>query len=622
MIIQNRASEIGDVIYIQTDAPLIGLIALVSFSDDTEGEYADRSFKKTFRYSTDGVTWTPFVELTIPNIAGVEINATNTFYAEYRYERIGTDPTQELAFNSVTLNGVFKQPDPDIIYTNTNFNNFFPLNNICSIGWSVNVLEKLYKKGILPNYIERNTAGDGVQDKDFIDYWRAVTHFFALFVCLAREFQYFYNNPTLLLEYVRQRGMFACTDTTQVDLLYLVGYFYDEIRQRGTRQVFLKKSDDKPVDGEYLRLICYHLFDEFVYNLNKPEHVGWNLDNSSPLYKGLEGRLNMNKFVVDFIEDLEDLSQLSITPGSEPYVAIYESSDSNSSSNSNSNSNHVKEALIIYPSQEPFNQTVGIGGSTIGLVSSDKRIVVNPHLDYEITFLVKADITHDQNIIFGVNTFDKDGNFITLVNNSNQTPSNTFLSDVTLNKANKYYFVRGIIYRKNSFQPYDSTLSYDYGTVVLYGSDYYRAKRNVPIDGTITDLGTVSSVPGISLGTSPTLWNFWELLTTSEVQNVQKTNIGKGNNLVFQDHVVSIDPVISFDNFNGSVNKLYIQDIRVQILSTPYSKGFVQVSNFLEIWNTNNNANESKYSIEKKTKKYLIPYNTVLKDNFIPSELN
>jgi hypothetical protein len=106
------------------------------------------------------------------------------------------------------------------------------------------------------------------------------------------------------------------------------------------------------------------------------------------------------------------------------------------------------------------------------------------------------------------------------------------------------------------------------------------------------------------------------------VQGSQKTNLGIGNNLVFNDGVVAIDPKITYDNVLSSVNDIYIQDIRVQILSTPYSKGFVQISNLLEVWNTKNNANESEYSIEEKTKKYLIPYNTVLKSNFVRSEIN
>src|ERR1035438_7962466 len=110
MIIKNQSSEIGDVLFIKTDTPLIGLIALYSFVDETVGEYTDRSFKKTFRYSVDGINYTQYVDLTNDNIAGVQVQANDTFYAQYRYERIGLDSTGVLEFDSVTLNGEFILP--------------------------------------------------------------------------------------------------------------------------------------------------------------------------------------------------------------------------------------------------------------------------------------------------------------------------------------------------------------------------------------------------------------------------------------------------------------------------------------------------------------------------------
>jgi hypothetical protein len=71
----------------------------------------------------------------------------------------------------------------------------------------VNVLEKLYKKGILPAYIERDFNSTNAADRDFIDTWRAVTHYFALYVCMARHFQFFYQDTNLLNEYLDQRGI-------------------------------------------------------------------------------------------------------------------------------------------------------------------------------------------------------------------------------------------------------------------------------------------------------------------------------------------------------------------------------------------------------------------------------
>jgi hypothetical protein len=66
---------------------------------------------------------------------------------------------------------------------------------------------------------------------------------------------------------------------------------------------------------------------------------------------------------------------------------------------------------------------------------------------------------------------------------------------------------------------------------------------------------------------------------------------------------------------------MYIYDIRVQILSTDYSKCFVASSNLLEIFNTNNNQNISEEKIINFTNHYLIPANVVLKENFVLSEI-
>ncbi len=618
MIIGNKSSEIGDVLSIQTDTPLIGLVALYSFVDVTQGEYADRSFSKTFRYSVDGINWTQFVPLTNDNLAGVQVQSNDTFYAEYRYERIGSDTTGNLEFDSVTLNGDFILSTDGPAYLASNFNNYFVQNNICSISWSVNVLEKLYKKGIVPNYIERNLTGDNLDDRDYIDFWRAITHYFALYVCLARQFQFFYQNRDLLIEYVKQRGLFVCNDISYQDLYYLMQNYYDEIRQRGTRQIFKPKDSIKKVDGEYLRLICYDPRDEFLRNLNRNEHIGWNIGNSSPLYKGLEDRLNVNKFYIDYVDDIYNFNDLSIKPSYLPFLSIGENSNSNSLSSSNSNSDSTPTTVdndVIIIHNPGSNNQAGIG-------NGDKRIVINPNIDYEVTFFIKTRNSTLQGITFGVNCYDINDNAMSTLQIDTLVPQNNFLIQEKLNQEDKFYFVRGILFNKNNYKPYSTIQSYSENTIVTYLGTYYKSKRAVPVDSTTNDLGIIYTTPGLNLSTSPILWDFWQELTLDEVSNNFPTNLGLGQNLLLVDGIVKIDPYILYDNVYGATEDVYIKDIRVQPLSTPYSKGFVDVTNSLEIWNTNNNLNLSEFDIERDAKKYLIPYNTILKEIFIPSEIN
>lgn len=736
-VIQNRSTEIGDVLFIKTDIPIIGLILLQSFVDVTIGETGTRLFIRRFRYSIDGITYSSWLSLTDENVSNIVIEPSDTFYAEYSYERAGSDSTGELQFTSVTLNGEYSQPVDGPAYEASNFSEYFDLNNICSIAWSVNVLEKLYKKGILPKYIERNFSSSNNVDKDFIDSWRAITHYFALFVCLARKFQLYYQDSTLLLEYLVQRGYLICTDVEYSDLLTLMSNYYDEVRQRGTRQVFLPKgyefsNNTKSVDGEYLSMICFDDLDEFLFNLNQNKHIGWNIGNSSPLYKGLEDRLNVNKYYCDFIDDLVSVQDLSIDVDSLPYVSIVRDHDledeSTSVSESGSGSDSTDSYARVIKISAPSN------GDTVGLGKGDKRIIINPNLDYEVTFFIKQDggtgatptvpasinystagwtggsgsfrvsvsfsfsvigvgnnnfvstlnstITacfnsivsqintlvgstvssyigttfsmintaavgaagngatatfytpsglnpptiDDPNdvfaggitgsgssnppvIIFGVDCWDKDDNIVRPIHIVSGSLQNNFLEEELLNQSDRYYFVRGILFNKNHYKEYDSTKEYKVEAVVFEdngsGNDYYRAKRVVP----------VNTLPSDNL-------DYWTLLTGDEYSYFFPTNLKLGQNLLLRDDIVKIDPFILYFNDNNSPNNLYIYNIRVQPLSTEYSKGFIQITNMLELWSTNNNLALSETNINDNTKKYLIPMNTFLKNNFTPSEIN
>lgn len=61
----------------------------------------------------------------------------------------------------------------------------------------------------------------------------------------------------------------------------------------------------KQYNGEYLRLICFHnKCDWFAYLLMNKEKRGWNINNSSPLYKGLRNQQNGT-----FINGYENFSE-------------------------------------------------------------------------------------------------------------------------------------------------------------------------------------------------------------------------------------------------------------------------------------------------------------------------
>lgn len=613
-VFQNKSTEIGDIIYIKTSVPILGLIALQSWVDSTVNENTDQFFIKKFRYSVDGVNYSAWQELTNANLQSVQVQSNDTFFVEYNYQRSGTLVTSDLEFNQVTINGDYVDNVDGPVYNNTYFKDFFDLNNLCSIAWSINVLEKLYKKGLLPKYLERDFNSTNADDRDFLDYWRAVTHYFALFVCLAREFQYFYQKPNVLLEYLVERGYFICEDEEYTQLLNLMSTFYSEIRQRGNRNVFLNKSYELPngnlkgVDGEFLRLICYTDLDEFIFNLNKNSHIGFNLGGSSPMYKGLTGRLNTNKYYCDFIDDIYTLNELSINPSYLPFTSIVkdftlnDESLSVSESSSNSGSIPINESAKVI---ELSNPTIG---NFSGIGNGDKKIIINPNLDYQITFEIKSigNAPTKPNFSFGVKCWDKNNNPLSTQSIIDLSSTDSFVENKELNQAGKYYFVRGVLYNKNTFKSYLNNKEYQKDNVVLYLTNYYRAIRSeVPV--------------GYDPVSQPT---YWQQLSTSEMNTALYLNIGGGNNLLLNDDIVKIDPFIISNYVSGNNNNFYIYNIRVQPLSTDYSKGFLNSTNLIELWGTNNNLALSEVKVKNFTRKYLVPMNTFVKHTFINTEIN
>lgn len=86
--------------------------------------------------------------------------------------------------------------------------------------------------------------------------------------------------------------------------LYLMWTFYSQMKNRGTDSIVKKHqlltadlTNWRFVDGELLRLVHYKKSDELVYNHHKTEHFGWNLGNSSPLYRGVSINDSTNKIV-------------------------------------------------------------------------------------------------------------------------------------------------------------------------------------------------------------------------------------------------------------------------------------------------------------------------------------
>lgn len=524
-VIENRSTEIGDVILIKAEAPVVGLIALSSFADNTTGETGARLFRKEFRYSIDGTNFSLWEELTLSNIQAVQVSSTDTFFVEYRYIREGTDATGELQFDNITLTGSFVDRSCGVAYDNSIFAKYFRCNDLCVLNWAINVTQKLYDRGIIPEYISRNETNSLSEDQDYLEFWRSIAVFFAYIVCLGRVFENFDSNLELATQFVLQQGFYLCGEEDLVEILVIINNLLREKAKRGSVGMY---DGDSDATGELLRLFCWTEQEFFILGVAQPQFISWNLNNSSPIYRGTTGRLDLN---ISY-ESTENVVDLNLYP-------LINTSD----------------ISIVTDGQREVIQIdqVAIGGiSGIGQSDLTKKIVIDPELTYEITFEVEAEST--ANILsFGCLGFDVAGNAVPFISANTQLNSNFFFVRGGLNQSNRYYFIRGLLYKHDS--PLDSSnLNIGFGQNLIFRSNINSIIPYITLDNTLE--GVVS----------------------------------------------------------GSIN---IYNVKITPAELSYPRCFLNNQRFIDIFSKNNNGALEESQIDSTLRKSFIPYNTSFQVEYI-----
>ena len=440
MIIENKTTENGDVLRISTDVPVLGLVRLSGFMDDTDGETGDVYFKKKFRYSKDiGVTWSEWQDLNQGNIQSVPISEKESFLFEYAYQQEGENG--ELYFNWVQLEGEVKQGD-DVIYSKTDFKKFFDVNDINVLGWAFNVLEKLYERGILPKYVQRDYTENS---KDFIDYWLSITHFFAIIVYMARQFQDIPKNKILFDLFLESKGLALSGEESLVQREYLFANYIDEFRKRGTKNI---TSTDGTVNGEFMRLINYKDTDEFMFFNLVFQDLGWCCDLSSPMWAGTEQIVNAMK-AYEYGEDVKDKSLYPLA-GDTGNINIAEEDG---------------KSYFSLPSTAGFNGIEAPG-------EKEKLLKISPSLSYEIYFKVKAsgNAPSPDHVVFGVNGYNENLEPVDFYNSQTGEVLNSFFdkdTPLSLKKTGTEYWFRGVITRADTVTKPNVHLNFENGVPLI-----------------------------------------------------------------------------------------------------------------------------------------------------------
>jgi len=410
-----------------------------------------------------------------------------------------------------------------ILYDRSIFAKYFASNDSEISSWVENVVIKLYEKGIVPNYIARAEGNQDVDD-DYNVYWTAIATYLAFFVKLGRTFDDFKEDDYLALQYLTNLNTFAHNTESLQGLQWIISNRLRDVSRRGTIEAITPSANT--AHGELLRLIGWIDTDYFKLAVGRSKHNSWNLDNSCPLGGGNTGRYDLNS-AWEYTESVEDLTVYPLLRSQDISIATYQD----------------KECMFIQ--NVPNNEIAGIGAN-----EADKRIVVSPSLNFEITFDVAQSTLHE-NLTFGCLAFNRNGDLVSLKSCVSGSNDSYFFTKIELNKTAQFYSVRGIIYNKD-----------------------------------------------------------FEDITATQAQ----LNIGYGNNLRFTNSIRSIIPYIVVDNDNGDANAgAYITNIKVTPCSLPHRRHYLNNKNFIDVLFYNKSNQFSVAEINSIFRKYFIPYNTAFK---------
>ena len=229
-------------------------------------------------------------------------------------------------------------------------------------------------------------------------------------------------------------------------------------------------------------------------------------------------------------------------------------------------------------------------------------INVNVNIDYEFTFRIKTDITSNE-LSFGVDAFDCDGNLININNVIDLSASRNFLTGAYLNQVGKYYFFRGIVYSISRFPEFDITLQTAYKKNFIVrastsgGTFFYRPLKDVPA--------------GISLHNVA----YFKQLDARETAQLELTSWNQGNNLQFTSGTVKTIPYLKLNGVRIGNPNIYVADVNIKPCATNYSSGFLQCNNWIDLVIKNNNLMFTYDQIKDIMRKYLLPYDTSFEFN-------
>ena len=193
----------------------------------------------------------------------------------------------------------------------------------------------------------------------------------------------------------------------------------------------------KYYDGEFLRLICYNNnCDEFLYLVIPLKYSGWNLGNSSPMYRGLRP-LYENSIIKCFENSFNAIDINKYVPQNPNNISIL------TGQTLNLGNEVIANCSVI---QMTSMSAIGMNGDFLSTQAA--AVSVSPSLNYEISFWFKQSQV-SPTMILSVHNYNCDFSVeYPLTDITTGLQSNTLLNqvDVPVAESNVWYFARFIIY--------------------------------------------------------------------------------------------------------------------------------------------------------------------------------
>jgi hypothetical protein len=633
----------GAILEINSVFNQITVQSLFGFLNDNASTY----YNQEFCYSVDGGTsFTSYVALTESNIRNVNANPASDLVVRYKYVQIASPVINQ----DIVIKGIYS----DLVYPyfeNSLFKEFFDFNDHNVLNWALNVLEKLYDRGITPFYVDRNKGENIFQDEDYISIWVTICHFYAILVIYGRQYLNIRDNVILLRFFFDFIGLFYNANNTLEELQYLFDNYIQEFKDRGTNKIHVFRDSDTEPSGELLRLIDYLYPDEFIFAHCKPEAVGWNIGNSSPCYRGTESIINAIKGYefTDFVEDpskypLENDQYITtnhITNGvdfvdsnmdglADDWVG---SGSGNTYSIVSGNGFSVKAQRVDYPGFLP---------SFFGVIQNN---VVNAGFKAKLKFKYRSDSLVQ--IKFGSVTVASypvnegeaksvEFEFVPTMTGSislgalndigyaefgdislncglfiQDIPDGDFSGVSEVEDDTKKIIVSPELNYEVSFRIKKND-SFDN---VSFGVQAYDAQENAinlvsVIDGSSSNDFFVSK--NVTKVTSEEYWVRGVIYNKDQPDvsaNDALLNVGYGKNLRMGEKVAFIIPRIRINGDLGP-NLACIRDIKIRPANLPFSLGYLGAKNFIINWVLNRSGIPND-KVSQIVKQYLIPYNSV-----------